>query len=242
MKALPICCVLLWAASAVKAQPATEDEIRAKREAERMHSTLLAVGGSGPVVRNKPYSAEAVTEVLPVGASVPARRNVTRNFRDSAGRTRRDQTIAALAPATSPLAASFTVISDPVGGHDFILDSSRKTVRRFPRFESGVPTDVVRSGVNTPLGKRLISGLECTGMRRVVKVAAIEVVTETWRSEAIEALVQSTTVDPRFGTVICTLRSIVLQEPSRTLFEPPADYKLEFEGRPGVMRNLAVRP
>ena len=53
----------------------------------------------------------------------------------------------------------------------------------------------------------------------------IVAVTETWYSADIEAVVQSTTSDPRFGETTYNLRSVQRADQPSQLFDFPADYK-----------------
>lgn len=223
-----------------------------KRADEAVHAVVSALGGAGPIVKDKPYSAEAVTETVQVLASGNriARNNVTKHYRDGMGRTRREQTITTLGPS-SPIFAQVIVISDPITQTDYLLDPQRLTARKFGRFEV-VPAleNGQRPFVKVDLGTRTIDGLECVGTRRTVTIPtgqignerAIEVVTESWYSATIEAIVRSTSTDPRFGETAYSLRNIVLAEPPRHFFAMPPEYKVEFEGRPGVMMKRAERP
>lgn len=223
-----------------------------KRAAEAMHSAVLTLGGNGPVVKDKPYRALAVTETLRplLDGNRIVRKNSTQHYRDRLGRTRREQTIETLGASMPITPVRLIVISDPVAGMDYIVDDARMTVRKFARYESDAPNQKPEPGSNTiSLGTRTVEGVECTGTKTTVTIPAgqigntlpIEIVTESWYSPAIQALVRSTTSDPRFGQTSYTLRNIVLEEPPRSLFEPPAGYKLEFEGRPGVMMNRPNR-
>lgn len=217
-----------------------------------MHSAVLTLGGNGPVVKDKPYRALAVTETvrsLTDGNRI-VRQNSTQHYRDRMGRTRREQTIETLGGSTPITPLRMVVISDPVAGLDYIVDDSRMSVRKFARYESGSPDRKPAPGsIESSLGTRMIEGMECNGTRTIVTLPAgqignvlpIEIVTESWYSPAIEALVRSTTSDPRFGQTSYTLRDIVLEEPRRSLFETPPGYKVEFEGRPGVMMNRPDR-
>ena len=78
------------------------------------------------ITTGRPYSAEAVTESLQVlgDGNRISRRNITRVFRDSEGRTRREQ--------TGPGGESIT-ISDPVAAASFTLDPATRTA-----FKSGL--------------------------------------------------------------------------------------------------------
>jgi len=80
----------------------------------------------GKVVKGAPYSADAVTEsiqTLPDGNRI-VNKNTSRQFRDSDGRTRREETLKALSgvgTSEEPLQTIF--INDPVAGVTYALDS-----------------------------------------------------------------------------------------------------------------------
>ncbi len=88
------------------------------------------------------------------------------------------------------------------------------------------------------LGKKVIEGVECTGSRTTVTLAAgtignerpIDTVTETWTSTELQTAVQTRRSDPRTGETSFKLTNVRRGEPLRTLFEVPADYKMEEGG------------
>jgi hypothetical protein len=99
-------------------------------------SSEMSFGGK--VVKGAPYSAQAVTEsvqTLSDGNRI-VRKNSAHVYRDSEGRTRRDQTLAHFGPyATAGDAAQTSFINDPVSGVNLILDPRTKTARKLPPFE-----------------------------------------------------------------------------------------------------------
>jgi len=96
-----------------------------------------------------------------------------------------------------------------------------------------VIADENRNIVKEDLGTRNIGGVDCTGTRQTSTIPAgaigndkpISIVTETWTSEAIGAVVESTSDDPRYGKTTYQLTNLQLSEPPRSLFEPPANFK-----------------
>ncbi|HVF57562.1 MAG TPA: hypothetical protein VM934_15510 [Pyrinomonadaceae bacterium] len=97
----------------------------------------------GKVVKGAPYSAQAVTEtVQTLGDGNRIVRKTTANvYRDSEGRTRRDQTLGSIGPfaaAGDPPQTFF--INDPVAKVNYILDPRSKTARKLPRFEFEIGT------------------------------------------------------------------------------------------------------
>ncbi len=79
------------------------------------------------ITKGAPYSAEATTEftqLLPDGNRI-SRKSVTRTFRDSEGRTRREQIAAGGTGETTSIS-----IVDPVAGASFVLDPEKRTARK----------------------------------------------------------------------------------------------------------------
>src|SRR5215212_5161043 len=93
---------------------------------------------AGKLVKGAPYSAQAVTEsvqMLQDGNRI-VRKNTAQVYRDTEGRTRRDQTFGSIGLYATAGDVSQTVfINDPVAGVHYILDPSRKTARKMPRVE-----------------------------------------------------------------------------------------------------------
>jgi hypothetical protein len=96
----------------------------------------------GAVVSGKPYSASSITEstqVLADGNRI-AQRNEARIFRDSAGRTRREQTLGGL--GSWPVAGEpVTIINihDPVADRSYSLDPATRTAREFRALRLALP-------------------------------------------------------------------------------------------------------
>ncbi len=158
----------------------------------------------GAVVKGVPYSAEAVTETtqsLADGNRI-SRKTTALLFRDSEGRTRREQTLGAIGPWASQSAESprTVFIHDPVAGVNYVLNSSDHTAQRLPPasglFELPLPPPppsppappsttgniMYRSSTIThanagqtkdeQLGKQVIEGVEAEGTRSVVTIPA----------------------------------------------------------------------
>lgn len=89
-------------------------------------------GIGGPVVKNAPYTAEAVTEsiqTLSDGNRI-VRRNSAQIARDSEGRTRRDATFAPFGPLAGADAPKTSFIHDPMTNTSITLDHNSKTARK----------------------------------------------------------------------------------------------------------------
>jgi len=251
----------------------------------RQKVILELVSANTQVVKGKPYSADTSTEsvqTLADGNRI-VNRSVTKFYRDSQGRTRREQTFGNVDPASTSPHEVKIFIDDPVSSTAYVLDPQEKTARTMLHSgkllaerdaDAGAPHMMIKSideqaaaggpphnvtfkimthgegaegmpllpkleekheAVKEDLGKRTIEGLDCTGTQQTITIPAeevgnerpIQIVTETWYSPAISAVVQSTTNDPRFGQTTYQLKNVLLTEPSKQLFEPPADFKIE---------------
>lgn len=85
------------------------------------------------VVKNAPYSAQAVTETVQTlgDGNRIVRKNTSNIYRDSEGRTRHDQTLGSIGPwaaAGEPQQTSF--INDPVTRTHYVLDARSRTARK----------------------------------------------------------------------------------------------------------------
>nr|MBA3806330.1 hypothetical protein [Acidobacteriota bacterium] len=245
----------------------------------------------GKVVKGMPYSAEAVTEVtqtLGDGNRI-VRKSTASIYRDSEGRTRRDQTLGSIGPFAAAGDPPQTIfINDPVTGFNFVLDPRTRTARKLPlprienlpggaRAEVRVEERVVHGTAPAPgategtrvmiyknedespghyrtskqgpkpkkesLGKQTIEGVEADGTRMTITIPAgeignerpIQIVTERWYSPELQAVVMSKNSDPFVGDSVYRLTNINRNEPARSLFEVPSDYKIrDVPAPPGI--------
>lgn len=254
----------------------------------------------GKVVKGAPYSAQAVTEVIQTLADGNriVRKSTASVYRDSEGRTRRDQMLGSIGPfaaAGDPPQTFF--INDPVAGFNYVLDPRTHTARKLPlpRIEriSGdkhtfnVERRVIQSGPEgvqgagaagaagpgarvmvfekreeglgplrtskegpkpkkESLGKQTIEGVEAEGTRMTLTIPAgqigneraIEIVTERWYSPELQTVVLSKSNDPFMGESVYRLTNISRNEPARSLFEIPADYKIKDVPMPPGIRIM----
>jgi len=92
-----------------------------------------------------------------------------------------------------------------------------------------------RGGTTESLGKQTIEGIEAEGTRTTMTIPAgeigneqpIQIVSERWYSPELQVIVMSKHNDPLVGETVYRLTNIVRGEPSRALFEVPADYTLK---------------
>ncbi len=92
-------------------------------------------GGSGKVVKGAPYSAQVTTEHTQTLADGNTIHNIQTGamYRDSEGRTRREQPLGPIGPLPAPSNASPPVfINDPVAGVNYVLDAGNKTAQKLP--------------------------------------------------------------------------------------------------------------
>jgi hypothetical protein len=84
----------------------------------------------GKTVKNAPYSAEAVTETIQTlgDGNRIVNRITSMLYRDSDGRTRREQSLKGFAPGEEPFKTIF--ITDPVAGVNYVLDSRSHTAHK----------------------------------------------------------------------------------------------------------------
>jgi hypothetical protein len=209
-------------------------------------------GPPGRVVKNAPYSAEMITEstqTLADGNHI--RQSATaRVFRDSEGRTRTEQSLKGLgALAGNTDLPNVIFISDPVAGTTYALNPSARTATRngWTRPGRSGPAPANRAeqkgrrlksvNANTKtesLGRQTIDGVAADGTRTTTTIPAgelgneqpIQIVTERWYSPDLQTFVLSKRSDPRSGETITRLANITRAEPAHSLFEVPADYKV----------------
>jgi hypothetical protein len=213
-----------------------------KRADEFLYLIASSAPGAGPVIKDKPFCAEAETEtvrVLEDGNRV-TRKNVMRLCRDRVGRSRREQTLETLGAAVPIGPQTLIFLYDPVQAVSYVLDPHDKVARRFPfpkrpAIRENMPGSSVPEVKTEDLGSRMIEGVTCAGTRKTTRIsvgalgnaAPIVSVTETWFSSDIESMVDSQTRDPRFGTVHYRLFQIERKDPPPDLFRPPAGYTVE---------------
>ena len=98
---------------------------------------------NGKRVTGAPYSAQAVTESLQTlgDGNRIVRKSTATLYRDSEGRTRREQTFKAIGPLAADGEPGQTIfISDPVTGVDYSLDVRNQTARKMSRYSFTMKT------------------------------------------------------------------------------------------------------
>jgi len=97
-------------------------------------------GVPGPVVKGKPYGARSITEstqTLSDGNRI-TQRNEAAIYRDTEGRSRREQTIQGVGPWQAEQPVTMINIHDPVAGNTYVLDQAAKTAREIRPFQMAI--------------------------------------------------------------------------------------------------------
>ena len=207
----------------------------------------------GKTVKGLPYSATTETEILQTLADGNSISSRSTGFvaRDSEGRTRREQSLAAIgALLARPDAPKLTVIQDPVARVTYLLEPVPKVARRLrwpeqgppappfpPALGGGLPpgTGSTTSAPPEPLAGREIESLAAQGTRYTLVLPAgqvgnarpLTVVSERWYSSVLDLVLETRHADPRFGETHYRLLHVDRREPERALFEVPAGYSVE---------------
>ena len=215
-------------------------------------------GMAGRIVKGAPYSAQVVThftQALADGNRIQ-RTSAGTFARDSEGRTRTERSLAAIGPlAASGDTSTMIFINDPVAAMNYVLDGKNHTARQMQ-----MPADRPQRGPAGPggpsdwqgrhpqrqsmavksddLGTQVMEGVTVQGKRTTRTVPAgqmgneraIDIVTETWYSPDLQAVVMSRTSDPRSGESLYKLTNISRAEPDHSLFTVPSDYTVQ-QGR-----------
>jgi hypothetical protein len=203
-----------------------------------------------PAVRDAPFSADAevLTKLVTFDGARLDQTLRSKYYRDSAGRVRREQTIAGLT-GLNPVSdtQSIVTIVDPVAGFVYTIVGNQREVQRM-RIEPGALTNARehhgvlpgRPGVpalttdETSLGTRQIEGLAAVGSRTATTIPAgvagnekpMEITEERWEAVDLKVLLLSRQHNPRSGDVEYRLTNIRRAEPPRSLFSVPDGYRI----------------
>ena len=176
-------------------------------------------------------------------------------LRDSEGRTRQEQSLNGLSAIAGRTNLPHVVfIHDPVAGVSYALNADSKTATRntiqhtgrggaqqqqsasgSARMRGPFGAHANSQNVKTEsLGRQTIEGVPADGTRTTFTIPAgqmgneqaIQIVTERWYSPDLQTVVLSKRSDPRMGETVTRLTNISRSEPSPTMFQVPADYKV----------------
>ena len=214
-------------------------------------------GRPGAVVKNAPFSADVTTEttsVLQDGNHIRQTSSL-RLYRDSEGRTRREQSLNSVGGlASNTNLPPVVFVNDPVAGVNYALSPSSRTAPKSVGTGRGASRGAAapgtpgmgrrmrdaagtgnRQNVKTEsLGSKTLEGVVADGTRTTITIPAgqlgneqpIQTVVETWYSPDLHATVLSRRSDPRSGETVTRYTNINRTEPAHSLFEVPADYKI----------------
>ncbi|MBL8182570.1 MAG: hypothetical protein JNL64_13275 [Blastocatellia bacterium] len=192
------------------------------------------------LIKDKPFSAEMQiedTRRLFDGSTVTKKISGA-TYRDSAGRTRREQPIdiggfGVVGTDNKPQTLVF--INDFATRTQYFLDANQKVARKSPLGDGNIPDPKPRIGAQVEdLGTREIEGVQAKGTRETFEIPAahlgttkpMQVVTEVWFSPELQVIVMSRHLDPVAGQHVFRLVNIKRAEPAASLFEVPSDYKV----------------
>jgi hypothetical protein len=211
------------------------------------------------VVTGAPYSAQAVTEHtqnLLDGNTIHTTTSAN-VYRDSQGRTRREQEIGAIGPwAAQGTPRKVISITDPVGGLITTLNPNTQVARQMPfRAHAGAwkGAGTARQRPENPniktesLGTQVIGGVTAQGTRVTRTIPAgqignqvpIVIVTERWYSPELQTDVMRKQINPQFGETTFQLTNVQRVEPVASLFQVPSNYTIK-SGRPFSNNEPAV--
>lgn len=134
--------------------------------------------------------------------------------------------------STAVFVAGAPATAGAAGAHSGAMIAAVPTMQ-MPRVR--IARDQGNDGPGEDLGEKNFEGVIAKGTKHVMKIAAgaignereLQVITETWFSDQLKEPVYTRHSDPRFGETITKLTNIKLGEPPASLFDVPADYKIE---------------
>jgi len=201
---------------------------------------------------NEPFSADAVTTLvrtLANGTHITRQTMTVKMYRDSAGRSRSDR-IPGQFMAGQPASPAIIMISDPIAGYSYVLDSGSKIARRTP-LKPGPPDVPIIPPPNLQapapaanglkpqfktedLGAQTMEGLVVEGRRTTVTYPVgsmgndreITNVSEIWSNKELRLMILQVRSDPRNGETTTKIENLSRTQPDPNLFLPPPDYKV----------------
>lgn len=183
------------------------------------------------LVTERPYSAVQTVTIVRLLADGDefTRQTVTRLYRDSAGRTRRDTLDGdgELDHSVITGADGATIFLDHKNG--LVSGGADRQAAALDREAGRMPASRARPVVEQ-LGRRDIEGVAATGLVTRHQVGRegenIEATSEVWYAEELKLSLYRKHSDPRFGESTVELSDLDRSEPDPALFEAPEDYEL----------------
>lgn len=223
-----------------------------------MHAVTIFGNLAETYVTGSPYSAieESIySSKDPDGTYANRTRTVTHIYRDWDGRTRAERFVTSYLWGKSETHLESIYIADPAAGAVYRLDPENLIATR--HFWNGgnrpLSGDVEFTGpcmvespkeqfpvVTESLGTRTLEGLTVEGIRQTVRAPLgsslgndkeIDVVVETWISSELKVAMLTKKDNSATGRDITQLTKIDRSEPDPGLFQVPANYKIENDGR-----------
>jgi hypothetical protein len=220
-----------------------------------MGQLIQSVPSQGRVeLLNEPFSADAVTTLvrtLPDGTHI-TRETTGKMYRDSEGRSRTDRTPGQFM-AGQPAPPAIIMITDPIAGCSYVLDTVNKVARR-TQFKSArldvpiaaptrpppvqapppVANNLKPQFKNEDLGTQTMEGLVVQGRRTTVTYPPgsmgndrdITNVSEVWSNKELRLMLLQIHSDPRNGETTTKIENLNRTQPDPNLFLPPPDYKI----------------
>ncbi|HXO61739.1 MAG TPA: hypothetical protein VN850_07965 [Candidatus Acidoferrales bacterium] len=214
----------------------------------------------GKLVKGAPFSATSTstTKQTLQDGTIINRTTQGAIYRDSEGRSRREVTFTGVGALQATGGThKMVAIFDPVAGAHYMLNPDKKvaykmslpanagTADKAQKFQQKMQARQQQEEASgalkvESLGTQVVNGVNAEGTRTTHTIAAgaigndkaIQVVSERWYSPDLQTVVQSSRMDPRFGTTTLSLTNIQKAEPAATLFAVPADYTVQ-AGGPG---------
>ena len=201
------------------------------------------------LVQGHPFSAETIIEDTRrlFDGTTATKRITGAIYRDSAGRTRREQPLEMIGGVQIAGADGkpqmLVFINDFGTRTQTFLDVNNKIARTNqigdgPRPEGPRGPVARNGGKSESLGSKTIDGVKVEGTRDTFEIPAghlgndkpIDVITENWFSPELSVMVMSRHLDPISGEHTFRLSNIRLGDPPVDLFNVPAGYKIENGG------------
>jgi len=183
------------------------------------------------------------------GTHITRQTMTVKMYRDSAGRSRSDR-IPGQFMAGQPASPAIIMISDPIAGYSYVLDSGSKIARRTP-LKPGPPDVPIIPPPNLQapapaanglkpqfktedLGAQTMEGLVVEGRRTTVTYPVgsmgndreITNVSEIWSNKELRLMILQVRSDPRNGETTTKIENLSRTQPDPNLFLPPPDYKV----------------
>ena len=197
----------------------------------------------GKVVTNEPYSGVGVSALQRTlsDGNVINEASCVKVYRDSSGRTRREETRNSSTCSATP---QTILISDPVAAVEYVINAQNNTYRQFniktPPARSTPPAGgrpANPNQVQTSLGMQPIAGtsLNAEGTKIVTTIPAgqfgnaqpVTITSVRWYSPDLQIVIQSSRTDPRNGVTTYQLSDVSTVEPAATLFTLPSGLTLQ---------------